>query len=104
MREVYSYADLSKLTWLGDDQMEKFLLTYSTLISGFTMEIADATLVEFLLPLVKRSKVLQPDVAAFDRMEDTDPNRTSKTLLGYIRRYLGRTRQEKNRNNMHLGL
>eukprot|EP00969_Alexandrium_andersonii_P036652 1606642-Alexandrium_andersonii.AAC.1 len=52
---------------------------------------------EVLLGHLRKSKLLEYDIALFDRMEEDDPLHCYDTLLGYIARAIIRERLAKNR-------
>ena len=72
LTQMFGWASLSSLTWRGDstDQMNRFLNEYRSLRASLKSSIPDEAVIIHLHRCVEQSKVLQPDVREFDRLEE----------------------------------
>ena len=101
---MFGWTSLSSLTWRGDsiDQMNRFLNEYRSLRASLKSTVPDEAVIIHLHRCVEQSKVLQPDVREFERLEggETNPNWNCQFFIKAIERHIGVERM-KNATKLH---
>ena len=95
--QLFSILDLSKVIWRGDKNLHKFIVTWDGVVTGMKTVIPDDQKEVIILEQLRKSTVLQHDIATYDRTPQGEPQRSYKFLYDSVKNYLTRTRQENNR-------
>ena len=102
MGVFYSVTDLAKLSWLGDKNIHRFLMTWRMMTSQMQTTLPPSELTEILSQKVEKSVVLKEDVGFFYRKDEEDPDRNSDFLIRSMENYLDRERYRTNlANDLH---
>ena len=99
MGVFYSVSDPAKLEWMGDENIHRFLMTWSLVISQMQTTLLADELIEILVQKVEKSVVLKEDIGHFYRKDGDDPDRNSDFLIRSMENYLDRYRYRTNRAN-----
>ena len=69
MIQQFDVVDIAKVQWMGDDQMHKFRKTWESIARVVKRSINITTLQRLLYDQMKKSTILQHDIAAYERMK-----------------------------------
>lgn len=92
----YDILDLAELQYPGDAKMTTFLYLWDICINSMDPRLSDETLRDALVRKLRRSPAMKDDLAAHNRIDATDPNKTYQRVRGRVDAYLLRQQQEKN--------
>ena len=95
--QLFSILDLSKVVWRGDKNLHKFIVTWDGVLTGMKNTIPDDQKEVIFLEQIRKSTVLQHDIATYDRTPQGEPQKSYKFLYDSAKSYLTRARQENNR-------
>ena len=97
---AYSIVDLVNVTWKGDNNIERFLDEWNSVLVAAD-SVKDVNAIEQLfLRQVRKSAVLQQDVSYYERLPPGHLDRIYGFLVAAARRYLERERLGRNRREV----
>ena len=102
MAQAYTWADLERIRWLGDDRLGEFLVQWRKVTTNFPIEMPEESLCSILRDRLSRaspSSGVGMEVADLDRLDPSDPRLQYKSVLGMLDRVLSRQRMITNRQN-----
>eukprot|EP00969_Alexandrium_andersonii_P349711 15431670-Alexandrium_andersonii.AAC.1 len=99
MNAYFTYERLLAFQWKGDTMLEEFYNEWLHMVANLQEKVDIAMLKQILLGRLRKSTILQFDLAFFDRQDWTEkPQEAYDTLLGYIDGAISRTRLAANQD------
>ena len=97
---VYSLADLAKVLWLGDRNIELFLHRWKTTVASVPNLPDDNSLMEMVLLQMEQSHELSIEVRQFRRLSPSNPEKNYAALIDIMESHVQQERQRLNRQSI----
>ena len=97
MTMLYNLEDIVGLSYPGDNRIHEFYRLWMMMVKECEVQLPERTLRHMLVTKLEKSKKLEPDIAYFHRLPDSDPQKTYQYLLHCMERQMSREGEDKNR-------
>ena len=103
---LYTAKNIFDLKYPGDSKLQPFMSQWNEILSHMDVSttLPDNALLELLHDKVKRSKLMELDIHAFDNLARSDPARSYQALKDIINKHIRREREEANRREREKSL
>ena len=100
MDQVHTIDDLSRLAWLGDNKIKQFRDQWRMTVHNLRYKQFDPNMLrDMLYERIKVSKVLAPDIAHYERLNEDDRDKTHDWLIAQMDRHIAQQRLEEARRD-----
>eukprot|EP00972_Heterocapsa_arctica_P055174 8137940-Heterocapsa_arctica.AAC.1 len=93
----YGIADLTEMKWHGDHAIPSFLYLWRQIVTRMRVQLPTEMLMDILHSKTEGSKIMEHDLAHFNRQDAGHPDRSYEYLLKVMDKNVGIQQQAANR-------
>eukprot|EP00972_Heterocapsa_arctica_P042175 6216731-Heterocapsa_arctica.AAC.1 len=93
----YRISDLTELKWHGDHSIPSFLYLWRQIVMRMKIQLPTEMLMDTLHSKMEGSKLMENDLAHFNRQDEGHPDRSYEYLLNVMDKNIGIQQQAANR-------